>query len=248
MARESCCPVVELRQYTLKPEGRETLIRVFDAHFIEGQERTGMNVIGQFRDRSDANRFVWFRGFSDMETRRQALSDFYSGPVWKEYGPEANETMIDSDDVLLLKPVGARRGFAFDPRLRPPRSAPDDAPDVVAATIYPLGATVTSTQVESAASALEAAFAEAGATLLALLVTEHAANTFPRLPVREDANVLVSVASYPDEEEYGRSMNRLKTLPIWKERVERELEALGGGLSPDCLLLQPTSRSFLRHR
>ncbi len=247
MAGETCCPVVELRQYTLKPQGRETLIRIFDEYFVEGQERTGMRIIGQFRDRSDANRFVWFRGFSDMETRRQALSDFYSGPVWKEHGPDANETMIDSDNVLLLKPVGGR-GFALDPHPRPSGAGNDRIADVVVATIYPMGEGVSASQIESAAAAIEAAFAEVGTALLALLVTEHAANTFPRLPVREDANVLVSVASYPDEEEYGRSMNRLKSLQIWKERVARELEAIGGSLPPDTLLLQPTPRSLLRHR
>ena len=43
-------PVVELRQYTLKPGRRETLIDIFDSHFIEGQEDAGMTIIGQFRD------------------------------------------------------------------------------------------------------------------------------------------------------------------------------------------------------
>jgi NIPSNAP len=247
MAMETCCPIVELRQYTLKPQGRETLIRVFDEHFIEGQERTGMRIIGQFRDRSDANRFVWLRGFSDMEARRQALSDFYSGPVWTEHGPEANETMIDSDDVLLLKPVGGR-GFALDLGLRPSGAEKDSSADVVVATIYPMKEAVSSSQMESAASAIEAAFAEAGATLVAVLVTEHAVNTFPRLPIREDANVLVSISSYPNEVEYRRSLDRLRSSPMWKERVARELEAIGGALPPETLLLQPTGRSLLRHR
>ena len=34
-------PVVELRQYTLKPGRRETLIDIFDSHFVEGQEAPG---------------------------------------------------------------------------------------------------------------------------------------------------------------------------------------------------------------
>ena len=78
---ETCCPVVELRQYTLKPGALEKLVSVFEEHFIEGQERTGMRILGQFRDLSSPNRFVWLRGFSTMEARRQALSDFYSGPL-----------------------------------------------------------------------------------------------------------------------------------------------------------------------
>ena len=54
-----CCAVVELRQYTLHPGARDTLVRLFDAHFVESQERCGMRVIGQFRDLDDPDRFVW---------------------------------------------------------------------------------------------------------------------------------------------------------------------------------------------
>jgi hypothetical protein len=41
---------VELRQYSLAPGGREALISLFEEHFIESQEATGMIIIGQFRD------------------------------------------------------------------------------------------------------------------------------------------------------------------------------------------------------
>jgi len=251
---ETCCPIVELRQYTLKPGARETLVRVFDEHFIEGQERTGMRILGQFRDLSDSNRFVWLRGFSTMEARRQALSDFYSGPVWKEHGPVANETMIDSDNVLLLRPVDAQAGFAFDPSLRPPMStssasgASDEPGGVVVATIYHVSPGVSPQLVESAANEIQAAFTEARATLLARLVTEHAPNTFPSLPVREDVDAIVWLASYASEEEYRKTTARMMSLPLWKARVEPKLEIIRGDASPEALLLQPTRRSLLRHR
>jgi hypothetical protein len=248
MASETCCPVVELRQYTLKPDGRDTLIGIFDANFIESQERTGMRILGQFRDRVKANRFVWLRGFADMESRRQALSDFYSGPVWKENGPAANETMIDSDDVLLLRPVRSGSGLTYDPRLRPSGEENGPPAGIVVATIYPMTASVPEARIESAAAALESAFAETGSTLLAHFTTLRAENTFPRLPVREDANVLVSLASYPDEREYRRSLDRMKSLPLWKERVAQELDAIGGDLPIEVLVLEPTSRSLLRYR
>jgi len=251
---ETCCPVVELRQYTVKPGALETLVSLFEEHFIEGQERTGMRILGQFRDLSNPNRFVWLRGFSTMEARRQALSDFYSGPLWKEHGPAANETMIDSDDVLLLRPVDAQAGFAFDPRLRPPMSALSAASasaesgGVVVATIYPVSPGVSPALVESAANEIQAAFTEARATLLARLVTEHAPNTFPSLPVRKDVDAIVWLASYASEEEYRRTTARMMSLPLWKERVEPKLETIRGGASPESLLLQPTRRSLLRHR
>ena len=95
-----CCPVVELRRYTLHPGARDTLVRLFDAHFVEGQERCGMRIIGQFRDLDDPDRFVWLRGFADMEARTRALEAFYGGPVWKEHGPAANATMVDHTDEI----------------------------------------------------------------------------------------------------------------------------------------------------
>ena len=97
--------VVELRQYTLLPGRRDELIEVFDRELVETQEACGMRVLGQFRDEDRPDRFVWLRWFPDMETRREALTAFYGGPVWREHGPAANVTMLDWDDVLLLEPV-----------------------------------------------------------------------------------------------------------------------------------------------
>src|SRR5687767_8379878 len=94
---QTCCPIVELRLYTLHPGSREVLIELFDREFVESQEAVGMKIIGQFRDLSDPNRFIWLRGFRDMTTRAQALTSFYTGPVWKTHRDVANATMIDSD-------------------------------------------------------------------------------------------------------------------------------------------------------
>jgi hypothetical protein len=75
-----------------------------------------MSLIGQFRDVGDPDRFVWLRGFPDMETRATALQAFYGGPVWKEHRDAANATMVGSDNVLLLRPVSATSAFS-DTRL-----------------------------------------------------------------------------------------------------------------------------------
>jgi hypothetical protein len=221
---EPCCPVVELRQYTLHPGTRDTLVEVFDAHFVEGQERCGMRVIGQFRDLDAPDRFVWLRGFADMDARTRALEAFYGGPVWKEHGPVANATMVDHTDVLLLEPVTAAAGFRADPHLRPGPESPDAPGGVVVATIDHLGATASA---EAALTWLSAH--EPGA--LARFVTKRARNTFPRLPVREDANVVVTFRSFATADALPPS--RLAAPAV--TRRER-------------LRLQPTRRSLLRHR
>ena len=121
--RETCCSIVELRQYTLHPGQRDVLIDLFDREFVESQEALGMKVIGQFRDLDNPNRFVWLRGFRDMPSRAQALKDFYGGPVWKAHREAANATMIDSDNVLLLHPAMPTSGFPFGNKERPPVGA-----------------------------------------------------------------------------------------------------------------------------
>lgn len=98
-------PIVELRQYTLHPGQRDALIDLFDREFVETQEAHGMRVLGQFRDLDQPDLFVWLRGFADMDVRRRALEAFYGGPVWAAHRAAANATMIDSDNVLLLRPA-----------------------------------------------------------------------------------------------------------------------------------------------
>lgn len=97
--------VVELRQYTLHPGRRDELGELFDARFVESQEAVGGRVVGELTDLDDPDRFVWLRGFADLPGRLRMLAELYGGPVWAHHGPAANATMVDSDDVLLLRPV-----------------------------------------------------------------------------------------------------------------------------------------------
>jgi hypothetical protein len=74
-----------------------------------------MHVIGQFRDLDEPDHFVWLRGFRDMESRDRGLRAFYGGPVWERYKDAANATMIDSDNVFLLRPAGGSVNFEWLP-------------------------------------------------------------------------------------------------------------------------------------
>src|SRR5262245_20442979 len=131
---QTCCPIVELRQYTLHPGKRDILIDLFDREFIESQEAVGMTIIGQFSDLDNPDRFVWLRGFQDMPSRARALADFYGGPVWKANSKAANATMIDSGNVLLLRTVAADTGFLLR-NDRPPVGAKAARKGVVVVTI-----------------------------------------------------------------------------------------------------------------
>lgn len=174
--------IYELRQYTLHPGKRDTLIELFERTFLETQEACGMLVDGHFRDLNDPDRFVWFRAFPDMERRREALTSFYNGPTWLANRDAANATLIDSDDVLMLRLVEPRRGFRVTQE-RPPVGAPLPA-SRYALTIYSF---------DRPASPEDIARLRRELPTATLLQTEPAENTYPRLPVRTGEHVLVAL-------------------------------------------------------
>jgi hypothetical protein len=195
-AEPAIARVVELRQYTLRPGQREVLIELFERELIEPQEAAGMQIIGQFRDLDRPDRFVWLRGFSDMESRRHALTAFYGGPVWAEWGPAANATMIDSDDVLLLRPRGPTGGLRPNVRPRPsPWGEPDSS--VICATILTVDPAEAPTMASKLSSELESAFADTGHRLLGCYQTDPTPNNFTRLPIRADTALVWFTTSRP---------------------------------------------------
>jgi hypothetical protein len=241
----TCCPVLELRQYTLRPRARDILVRLFDREFVESQEALGMRIVGQFRDLDDADRFVWVRGFADMASRAEGLAAFYGGPVWKAHAREANATMVDSDDVLLLRPVEAGAGFHLGDLVRPPAGAGAPPPSLVVATICHRAAPVDDEFVEFFHRDVEPELIMAGGAPVARLRTEDAENTFPALPVRTGEHVFVWFATFAGPDAHQRHIDRLAQRPEWRDGV---LPKLLSRLSapPQRLRLLPTTRSLLR--
>ena len=224
---------MELRQYTLHPGKRDVLIELFDREFVESQEAVGIKVIGQFRDLDDPNRFVWLRGFRDMPSRAKALEDFYGGPVWRAHREAANATMLDFDDVLLLRPALPTYGFSLEGS-RPPPGAEEIPRGLVVATVYQLAAPASDDAVD---------FFDR-ASILALFVTENSTNTFPTLPVREGENVLVSFSRFRDDAAYEKHVATLAGSPRWKGGISAQLARRLNG-PPQILKLSPTARSHL---
>jgi quinol monooxygenase YgiN len=239
MNTQTYSPIVELRQYTLHPGKRETLIELFDREFIETQEAVGIQVIGQFRDLDDPDRFVWLRGFNDMPGRAQSLSAFYSGPVWKEHRNAANATMIDSDNVLLLRPARLNAGFSLHGHRLPSGSASDSA-GLVSATICHFDAPAGPEFISYFETVLDPVLTETGASTLAYFVTHDSVNTFPALPVREGEHVFVWFSGFQDQAAHKSHWSKLTRLSEYTKFLRR----IPG--KPEQLRLSPTSRSRLR--
>jgi hypothetical protein len=185
-----CGSVLELRQYTLKAGHRDALIDLFERHFVEPQEAAGMTLIVQFRDRRRADRFVWIRGFANMESRHKALETFYEGAVWAAHREEANNAMLDSDHVLLLKPARPELAFRVDFGTggRVPR---DLGTVIVLAGVYLMPRSADAQTVSQFEQQVAPVLRANGIQIEGVFLTESAPNTFARLPVREDEHVLV---------------------------------------------------------
>jgi hypothetical protein len=228
--------VWELRQYTLRPDQCERLVELFEREFVESQEALGIGLPGQFRDLDDPNRFVWLRSFIDMEARAAALAAFYDGPVWRAHREAANATMVDSDDVLLLRPLQA---FALDGLMRPRPGEPAPA-GLLTATICPLPPGEAAALAHRFDDEVRPVLERLGAPVLAQFVTEPARNTYPRLPVREGESVFVWFAAFADAAAQARHQQAAAADPAvmaWSRRLDA---------APEILRLAPTPRSLLR--
>lgn len=194
--------VIELRRYLLHPGRREDLVALFEREFIETQEAVGLQVLGIFREPAAPDQFAWLRGFAGMAERLRGLQGFYGGPVWQRHRDAANATMIDSDNVLLLRPIT-------------PWPA-DHAPSPSGhwhALIVPL------------AAPLDEATRAALRRLPGLwLDSEPSENDFPRLPVRSGSWVLALDTVPPKlplelQARLGGAIERLDLTPTQRSRM-----------------------------
>ncbi len=239
MPMKRCCPIVELRQYTLRRDQRDVLIDLFEAQFIEPQEAVGARIIGQFRDLDDPDRFVWLRGFESMEARAAALGAFYGGPVWAAHRQAANATMVDSDNVLLLHPAQAGQGLEL------PLTRGRGAAGVVTATIRYLPLDLADMFAAFFDAQMRPHVEAAGARVMATFASETSPNTFPRLPIRAGDHAHVWFAWFETAQAQQKFAERLAAVRGWRDPAP---EALLPVLmrKPEVLRLAPTSRSLLR--
>jgi NIPSNAP protein len=229
--------VFELRQYTLYGGKRDTLIALFEKNFIESQEAVGANVIGTFRDLDDPDRFVWIRGFRDMQARAEALDSFYgSSPAWLAHKKEANVTMVDSDNVLLLRPASSQPKVPGTASLAPGDNA------IYAVTIYYLAGVEEAQFTAFFDSTILPHVHSLGVQPVAVLTTDEVPNNYPRLPIRERDRVFLWISRFPNEDAYGSFAAQMRRWSGWRDKApEAVLPAVMR--KPEQLRLKPTTRS-----
>ena len=200
--------IVDLRDYTLLPDKRAALVERFEALFMTEQERLGARMLGTFLDADDPNRFVWLRACPDLETRKRVLTAFYAdGAMWKEHRTEVNSWFVDTDNVLLLQPLG---------ELAPPATGDSTVGMYTFVGPSPLPATT----VEDLRRMIGARITAAGGTLLATFATDPVENNYPNHAIRTGEHGLVWFASYAT---YKRldvpSVQQRRLIPTTRSRM-----------------------------
>jgi len=239
----SCCNVLELRQYTLRPGTREPFIELFDNIFADPQDATGMTVIGEFRDLDRPNRFVWIRGFQDMPLRATELADFYKTDVWHAHRDEANASIDDSGNVLLLESASPALGFSNIPA-RPGAGDTHSREGLVVVTLYYTKTDnpgAFGTQFDRSLRRLAEAH---GARTLAAYVSSSQDNNYPKLPVRTGEHLFVWVATFANADAYAAYQAKLMADKKWTASWNIARDQLTR--DPEVLRLIPTARSRLR--
>lgn len=244
LAAQEAGNLVELRRYRLRPGARETLVDLFDREFVETQEAEGMRVIGQFRDLDDPDCFVWLRGFADMETRRRGLNDFYTGPVWARHRDIANGTMVNSDNVLLLRASRPGRGFPRAEGTRPAENSSKPGPGLLVATTCHLAPGTDAGFASLFEEGMRPVLEEAGAAVRASFVVERSPNSFPGLPVREGETVFVWFSSFAGLDAYEDHLAALHSSKGWTGEIFPEADRRMWRPA-EIARLAPTFRSLL---
>lgn len=205
--------ILEIRNYLLKPDLTDKFRDYFHSKFVAPMNELGGYTLGEFKINSVNDRFVWFRGFADMQTRLNFLNDFYiNSTTWKEYGKGANEMMINSDNVYLLRPLKNEINTG---------SLKTDKTFTVV-DFYICNGTL-----EKVINLFDTTYIPFLENLkiedITLWVSEMTENDFPGLPVFQDKNLLVSIAHYKDENEFYTRQKEIDNMPADLKKSMQEL-------------------------
>ena len=247
-------PVIELRRYRLHPGARETLIDLFDREFLETQDAAGMSVLAQFRDLDDPDTFVWLRRFEDLPQRAEALRNFYGGPVWAQHKGVANGTMVNSDNVLMLRPLGD----GTLPSLLGPGALPDvfgahrppPASDLGESGLFEMTTCYLAPRTDTAFAAwfedtVRPVLLAAGAAIEGRWVVDHRENNFQGLPVREGETLFIWLLRFDGHGPLQGFHQKLAASAMWRDQVWPEI-CKRTWRGNEVVRLAPTCRSLLR--
>jgi hypothetical protein len=124
--------------------------------------------------------------------------------------------MIDSTDALLLHPARPNAGFLLESAERRPPLDSAAPQCLIVAIIYHLQDPADAIFLDFFESAVTPVLVDAGASMLASLVTEHSPNNFPRLALREGENVYITFSGFRDLAAYHKFITEIGRNTRWR--------------------------------
>lgn len=235
---EAVPTLFELRNYSTRPGRRDALVDLFERHFLDAYEGAGTRVVGTFTNLRNPDRWIWIRAFADNRARGEALDGFYSSREWLARRAAANDTIADISDALLL-----RLRFGELAALRAPDGGAGRPASVVECLRWFPREGLAARLADRVLADLVPLLARRGAIPAAVLESVALPNSYPRLPLRGDAAVVV-LARYADGASYQAGLAARDRSTAWLQAIDgidqlavRPLEAWP---------LHPTARSALR--
>lgn len=224
--------VLELRNYLLKPGTVENFRHLFNNQFVEPMKELGGYTVGQFRLNGDQDRFVWMRGFPDMQSRFDFLNAFYlNSAVWKKYRNDANGMIVNSDNVYLLRPLEINNVTVNDAERQF-----ENKKAVVVVDFYVCNSTLDKTIALFKTDYIPF-LKTSDVNDVTFWVSEMSENDFPRLPVFQDKNLLVSITVFKNEQEAKAKLKRIDSPATQLDNSMKELITVRNRLT-----LYPTVR------
>jgi quinol monooxygenase YgiN len=223
----------------------EHYIDYFEEHFIGSQEIVNMHILGQFRLIGQPDRFVWLRGYENMQIRFDGLQRFFSGRVWGKCGTLALAMLIDTKNVHLLRPLGEKVELTCGLNADSIAAALTNATisletGMIAIDLYQALPGQREALIDAFQHHLAPAYQNEGIQLRGYFVAEMSENALTYAPVIQNEHEFVVITSYESEEDGAKSRANLAQLAT---------QALSKFLAeaPEALLLCPTLRSPLRY-
>jgi len=178
--------IIDLRNYTLNPNTRDKFIERCETLIFPEQKRLGATILGTFRDADNPNGIVWLRAMPDMPERKRILTAFYSkGEVWKANRREVNSWIVDSDNVLLVKPAELMPVSDL-------KTTNSDNSVVVMYTCLRKEPFIVAQELDDVSEAIS----DIGGRLLVKLETDPSKNNYPLHPIRTGEFGYVLFASF----------------------------------------------------
>jgi hypothetical protein len=201
--------VLELRNYLLRPGMRREFSNYFAKYLIQPQIDKGGYVLGQYELKAAADNFLWLRGFRSMQSRSRFLPEFYGGAVWKRHREQANQMMLNSDNVYLLRPL-IWDGYTLVEGKGIEAESLKNNQGITVIDYY-----IANTKLEKLISFFSQHYIplsrKAGIEKSTIWVSELTENDFPALPVFQDKNLLVIITFYKEEADYKSKQAQLES-------------------------------------